>query len=380
MTNPVRKVSYRTDPKTGALESYTCPLFSNFHAHLRTGALLDAIAAETMRGWKHQLVMPNTGIVDTIPKMIAYRDDLIRIRDVHELSTEFIMTLYLTRGLTPQIVEEMAKLDFPCAVKYYPPKPGTTTGSGFGIPLEEAHEVLVAMEQCGVRLLGHFESEEDDDGKPLPHEHREDHFAIHRFPGLRNKYHKLRITFEHATTANAIRCVKEDGSGLTTCTITPQALILVREDLDSLTWRNHGRCMPIAKTKRDRDAVREFAFSGDFRGYAGDDTAAHPSKSKNVPFAEATSGCYWPHSAAAYVDIFYKHGALQNLPKFAAFNGPNAWGLKLPTKNETMHFVRSTNDIPTPSPIPGTDDVVVPFGYTEGNDAYHCGLRLAHCS
>lgn len=350
---------------------------SNFHAHLRNDKLRDAVARALMAHWKYLLVMPNTGIIDTLDKMVTYRDELMRIRDDLDFDVTFIMTLYLTSLLTPRVVEKMMALGFPCAVKYYPPSPGVTTGSGHGIPLKDAREALRAMEVLGIRLLGHFESAEDRFGREIPQEYREDYFMRNEFPRLREGYPDLNITIEHATTKTAIDCVKEDNSGKTICGITPQAMLLVREDLDRLTWGVHGKCMPIAKTPEDRDAVREFALSGDWRAHLGDDTAPHPSKKKLVAFKDAFSGCYVPHSPALYVKIFAEHKCLDTrFVDFACYNGPRSWGLPLPDLSERMVLVQSDDDIPEPTPIPGEDDVVIPFGWTNGHDALHPGFKV----
>jgi dihydroorotase len=369
--------SYKIDQATGALKYLRIPRPSNFHAHLRTGPLRAATARQTMLPWKYLLAMPNTGPIDTVTKMIEYHKELVALRDRFGFKTEFIMTVYLTKETTPAMIDRMVRLDMPCAVKYYPPHKGATTGSGFGIPLEDAHEVLAAMQSNGVRLLGHFESPYDKHGVELPHEQREDYAMMHLFPWLREKYHWLKITIEHATTEAAILQVVADPSGRTTCTITPQAMLQVRSELEGLSWGVHAKCMPIAKTPRDRNAVRGFALSADKRAYLGDDTAPHPSRAKLVPFGDAASGCYLPHSLALYADLFYRSGVVENFVKFACHNGPDAWGLPRPGPGEIVVLGEdSVNDIPVPASIPGENDVVIPFGWSAAGDAYHPGLSL----
>lgn len=363
----------------GNIVRVVMPRPSNFHGHLRTGALRRAIARDTLRPWKHFLAMPNTGPITTIEEVLRYHEEIRMLRDALGLRAELIMTLYLTGKTTPAMIEEMARLDFPCAVKYYPPVKGATTGSGHGLPLDKVHEVLSAMEANNVRLLGHFETVHDRGGNELPMEEREDYFMIHEFLWLREKYPSLSITIEHATTKRAIEHVRADGSGRTTCTITPQAMILVREDLNRLTWGNHAKCMPIAKTPEDRAAVSTFAVSGDARAYLGDDTAPHPSKSKLVPFEDAACGCYTPHSLALYARQFVEeNGRLDNrFIAFACLNGPDAWGLPQPAEDDRIILYRTDADIPQPSPIEEEGDVVIPFGWTEGDDAHHPGLAIA---
>jgi dihydroorotase len=376
--------SFKVDQLTGFPKFIMFPRPSNMHVHLRTGLLQTATIGATLRPWKHVLVMPNNaadgGVIDTLEKMLGYRMDLLDWRENLALKTEFIMTIYLTSKLTPHVIEKMAKLPFPSAVKYYPPVKGATTGSGHGIPLRDAREVLHAMEVHGIRLLGHFETVHDPDGMEIPHERREGHCVKHELPRLRDKHPELKVSFEHATTKAAIEWVKADTSGRTTCTITPQAMLLTRPELDTLTWGVHAKCMPIAKTAEDRDAVLQFALSGDKRACLGDDTAPHPSRKKLVAFPEAVSGCYLPHSLAIYAMLFFMHHRLDEFVKFASFNGPDIWGLPRPLPGDMVTLAEDhVTDVPNPFVIPEEDDVVIPFGWTDGEDKLRVGMSLSKC-
>ena len=368
--------STSTNILAGTIESFMMPRPSDLHSHMRMGPLQRAVAKATMSPWHYLLAMPNTNPpLATVADVKNYRGELERLRDELGLSTRFISTIYLTELLTPQVILELAKLDFPIGVKYYPPHKGATTGSGFGIPLSNAVSVLDAMTETGIRLLGHFESIYDEDGHELPQEAREDFFMEHEWPWLRGNFRDLKITIEHATTAAAIRRVQEDMDGTTTCTITPQAMLQTRKDLDSLTWGNHAKCMPIAKTPFDRDTVLEFALSGDYRAYLGDDNAPHGTKAKLRPFPEAASGCFWPHSIAAYLDIFAKAGCLGEFIKFACLNGVRAWNLPDPTDTITLEW-DDGGGTPDPIRIDDTEESVIPFGWTNGNDGNKPGYKV----
>jgi dihydroorotase len=357
------------------LPKITIPRPSNFHSHLRTGPLRQAVAKSTMAPWHFLLAMPNLNPpLATVADVKNYRGELERLRDELELQTKFISSIYLTNALTPDVIEELALLDFPIGVKYYPPHKGATTGSGHGIPLSEAVDVLEAMTDTGIRLLGHFETVYDASGNELPHEVREDYFMMHEWPWLRDNFFELKITIEHATTAAAIRRVEEDTIGTTNCTITPQAMLHAREDLNSLTWGVHAKCMPIAKTPTDREVVRGFALSGDYRTYLGDDNAPHLKSAKLQPFPEAANGCFWPHSIAAYVDIFERAGKLQELVQFACYNGVKAWGLPQPTDTITLRRDEVTRGVPDPILLGDSDESIIPFGWTIAGDSYGPGL------
>jgi dihydroorotase len=132
--------------------------------------------------------------------------------------------------------------------------------------------------------------------------------------------------------------------------------------------------MPIAKTPTDRHAVLSFATSGDYRAYLGDDNAPHLSSAKLQPFGQAASGCFWPHSIAAYVDIFEQCGQFGDLVNFACFNGVDSWGLPRPTDTITLVRDEVKRGIPDPIQVGDGDESVIPFGWTLASDGYGPGL------
>jgi dihydroorotase len=358
--------------------SIVMPRPSNFHAHLRLDALMRAIAKDIMRWVKYLLVMPNNGPIDTVEKVIEYYNVLMDLAARFGCQPTLIMTVYLTDKLTPAMVEMLARLPFKVAVKYYPPHKGATTNSGLGVPLSEVKESLKAMAAYKIRLLGHFESVYDGQGRELPMELREGYFMQHEFPRLREENPDLHINIEHASTRIAIEHVKADKSGKTTCGQTPQHMLLTLSQLKKKSWANHGRCMPILKEQDDVDACFEFGTSGDPRTHLGDDTAGHLSKTKMGLFDEANCGCFLPHSLAVYAFIFEKAKALDDrFVAFACNNGPDMWGLPRPAHNDTVKLVSDfVCDIPEPTPVPEEDDVVIPLGWTRADDKLSIGLRL----
>ena len=355
---------------------------SNFHAHFRRDALMHAVTPLQLRGYKYVLAMPNTGPIRTIAEAYAYYDEIMRIADEEGLSklSGILMTLYHTADITPAVIEQIANQKIVRAVKHYPThRPGQegTTGSGLGRPLEEADDMLRTMEETGVPLLGHFESVEDKHGRTLPHSEREGYFVDNYLWGLRDKYPKLRICFEHCSTSEGLKFVKADLSGRTVCTITPQHLWFTAEDFGRYSWRNHLRCMPYVKTEDDRGAVTELATSGDMRAIAGDDTAPHLSAAKNKPFEEAACGCYLPHAIALYVAKFIEQDAANMYEYFACLNGPKFWGLPIPEDNDTITIrCERRHDIPEPTPVPEDNDFVIPLGWTEEADKLKIGYAL----
>ncbi len=360
----------------GKVQSITLLRPSNFHAHFRRGAMMQAVTPEIMRHMRYVLAMPNTGPIVTLEDATTYHKELAEIARTFSRPIDIVMTLYLTELITPQVLEQLMRQDITFGIKYYPPEQGATTGSGRGIPLDRADAALRAMEELGIPLLGHFESVLDQDGRELPHEKREGYMVQNVLWKFRDRYPTLRHTVEHASTREAVDYVKADTRGNTAMTVTPQHSLFVGDDLDH--FGTELKCMPIVKTPEDRAAIVEFITSGDFRAIAGDDAAPHPHKRKSLPFGEAASGCWLPHSLELYASVFDHAGALDyRFERFMSTNGPVWWDLKSPDANDTITLVRKDTMVPSPVPIPGEDDVVVPLGWMPDGKGMHLDFRVA---
>lgn len=371
-------ITVKLDSDGNILELHM-PRPSNFHAHLRQEELMRAVAYQIMRWVRYLLVMPNSGPIDTIKKVIAYYEELTELAELNGTPVTLVMTVYFTEKLTSKVIEQLARLPFRCEVKWYPPHRGATTGSGHGIHFREAPETLEAMTDFGIRFLGHFESVEDRYGHPLPHKEREGYFMQNEFPWIRDQFPDLQICIEHASTKLAVEAVMDDPWGKTVCTITPQHLLFTEEDLRVRSWKNHLKCMPFVKTAEDREALIRLATSGDQRAILGDDTAPHPSRAKSGTFEDAACGCWLPHSLSLYIMAFKMAGALdERFIKFACLNGARWRGLPLPDPTDRICVRREVEyDVPNPTLIPETDDVVIPLGWTDEADRIKIGHALA---
>lgn len=360
---------------SGIVTSITLRRPSDFHCHFRDGELQNAVAKYTMRWAHYGLAMPNNGPVTTTEEAAAYRDKLTRIaeeRGYHYFHP--LMTLYYTNLLTPKIIEDVAQSGFVLAIKWYPPHPGATTGSGHGVPLRDSVETLKAMERNRVPLCGHFESVYDLRGHELEHQLRETYFLNNELPWLLDTFPDLRIVLEHASTAEAARLLFEDQSDRLAATLTPQHLLFTADDLKNQSWGRHLKCMPIVKTKHDRAALRALLIHR--RVFAGTDSAPHLSKAKSLPFEQCANGCFTStHALALYAQMFEEMGMLDwRFENFMSLNGPSWYGLPLPT--DTVTLTREEGFAPSPVPVPGTDDVVVPLGWSEEDDCLKTHWKL----
>ena len=100
-------------------------------------------------------------------------------------------------------------------------------------------------------------------------------------------------------------------------TITPQHLLLDRNDMLSGGIKPHHYCLPILKRTEDRLAIIEAAISGSQKFFLGTDSAPHFRQQK-----ESSCGCAGIYSAAyameLYASIFEAENALDKLEDFSS--------------------------------------------------------------
>ena len=82
-------------------------------------------------------------------------------------------------------------------------------------------------------------------------------FLPHLFK-LHEKFPRLRIVLEHATTRAAVEAVKKCGPTVA-CTITAHHLALTVDDWAGQSWHF---CKPVAKYPDDRQALRDVIAEG----------------------------------------------------------------------------------------------------------------------
>ena len=76
------------------------------HVHLRRGAILRAVTKYTAKAFDKAIVMPNTEPpVDTLDAAIEYKNEILAAPGVGNF--EPLMTLYLTKNLTPQEIDSL---------------------------------------------------------------------------------------------------------------------------------------------------------------------------------------------------------------------------------------------------------------------------------
>lgn len=320
-----------------ALSTLTLTRPDDWHVHLRDGAALRSVAGFTAARFARAVVMPNLRPpVTTVAQALAYRERVLAALPPGS-AFEPLMSLYLTDRTDPGEVDRAHESGAVCGFKFYPA--GATTNAEAGVTrLERVHPVLERMERRGVVLQVHGEvtdPEVDVFDREAVFIERQLAALVARFPGLR-------IVLEHVTTEAGVRFVQAQGPQVA-ATLTPQHLLLNRNDMLAGRIRPHLYCLPVLKRERDRAALLAAATGGDPRFFLGTDSAPHARSAK-----ESDCGCAGVFSAHAalelYAEIFDRSGALVRLEGFASHFGADFYGL--PRNRETVTLRREAWRVP----------------------------------
>lgn len=322
----------------------------DMHLHFRDGDALKAVVPYTARQMGRAIVMPNLKPpVTTVAEALAYKE---RIMAAIPEGCDFepLMVLYLTDRTTPEMVRE-AKAAGIVAFKLYPA--GATTNSDSGVTdLFKLIPVLEEMAKQDVRFLVHGEVTDPE----IDIFDREAVFIERIMKPVLAQIPDLKVVFEHITTADAARLVLEAGENVA-ATVTPQHLLLNRNDLLVGGVRPHHYCLPVLKRETHRQALVE-AVTGDkaHKFFLGTDSAPHAQSAK-----ENACGCAGMFSAMTaielYAEVFEKAGALDKLEAFASKNGARFYGL--PENQGTITLMKREQDIP--ESVPYGNEILVPM-------------------
>lgn len=292
----------------------------DWHLHLRDGAALRDVVADSARRFGRAIIMPNLKPpVTRLAEALAYRE---RIRAALPAGSRFepLMTLYLTEATPADEIRRVAEEPGVVALKLYPA--GATTHSEAGVSSMRAiHPVLEAMERYDVPLLIHGEVTRAE----VDIFDREAVFVEESLLPLVRRFPALRIVLEHVTTDVAVQAVAACGPRVG-ATVTAHHLLYNRNTLLAGGIRPHYYCLPVIKRERHRLALLQAVTSGNPRFFLGTDSAPHPRGGKEA--ACGCAGCYTAHAGIElYAEAFESVGALDRLEAFASFHGPDFYGL-----------------------------------------------------
>lgn len=332
------------------MKTLTLTTPDDWHLHFRDGDILTETVAATVRCFHRAIVMPNlVPPVTNATMAMAYQQ---RIIDAKPEGSDFIplMTLYLTNATTVEDIRQ-AKQAGVVAVKLYPA--GATTNSSAAVThLDALTPVFDAMAEEGLLLLIHGEVTDHD----IDIFDREKVFIDRYLLNLVDRHPTLKVVFEHITTKEAVDFVSA-ASNYVAATITPQHLLLNRNDLLVGGVHPHNYCLPVLKRNIHQHALRAVVADGSPKFFLGTDSAPHEKHKKES--ACGCAGCYSAWSALElYAQVFDELGVLDKLEGFASHYGPDFYGL--PRNTSTVTLVQEQWQIPDNITLP-SGEPIVPF-------------------
>ena len=309
----------------------------DWHLHLRDGPALRAVLPHSAARFARAIVMPNLKPpVTSTALALAYRERIVAALP-SGAHFEPLMTLYLTDNTAPDEISKAAASGRIFGCKLYPA--GATTHSDEGVTdVRRLESVLERMSELSMPLLVHGEVTQP----AVDVFEREARFIGEVLAPLVERHPQLKVVFEHVTSRAAVEFVRSARTGVA-ATITPQHLLLNRNDLFRGGIRPHLYCLPILKTEPDRRALLDAVAAGNPRFFLGTDSAPHAKELKEN--ACGCAGIYSAHAAIElYAEAFESIGALARLEDFASSFGADFYGL--PRNTETIRLVKSSWEAP----------------------------------
>lgn len=322
----------------------------DWHLHFRDQDMLLETVPATARCFGRAVVMPNlVPPVTTAELALSYKERILLARPEGSTFTP-IMTIYLTDQTRVQDIKDAKKVGV-LAAKMYPA--GATTNSDSGVSsLESLYPVFEALADNDMLLLIHGEVTQ----KHIDIFDREKEFIDQHMMKIVERIPNLKVVFEHITTKEAADFVLSARSGVA-ATITPQHLLLNRNDMLDGGMRPHNYCLPVLKRSIHQEALRAVVKLGSSKFFLGTDSAPHVKHRKESDCGCA--GCYSAWSALElYTQVFDELDALDKLEGFASLYGADFYGL--PRNTDTVTLVRKSWEVPTSITL-ANGEPIVPF-------------------
>lgn len=322
----------------------------DWHLHFRDGEMLTQTVAATARTFKRAVVMPNLIPPVVNAQMAAQYQQRILAARPNNSDFQPLMTLYLTNSTTKEDIRQ-AKLAGVLAAKLYPA--GATTNSAAAVQaIESLYPIFAEMAQQNMLLLVHGEVTESE----VDIFDREKLFIEQYLAKIVAQFPELKVVLEHITTSEAVDFVL-GSSNKVAATITPQHLLLNRNDLLVGGIRPHNFCLPVLKRGTHQQALRGAVSSGSHKFFLGTDSAPHEQSAKES--ACGCAGCYSAWSALElYAQVFEELGVLDKLEGFASHYGADFYAL--PRNSTQVTLVKQQWQVPQQIILPNGRPIV-PF-------------------
>ena len=292
----------------------------DMHLHLREGEMLRLVAPFSAAQFAGGVIMPNLlQPVDSLERVRACRTAVIQACGDQPFTP--FMTLFFREFSREELATARDEI---IGVKLYPA--GITTQSEAGVrDFDRIGPTVALLEELDIPLLVHGES------NGFVMEREREFLAVYRW--LAETFPRLRIVMEHITTAEAVACL--DRFDNLAATVTLHHLLLTLDDVAGGLLRPHLFCKPIAKTPRDREALRQAVFNGHPRLFFGSDSAPHPRERKECPGCAA--GVFSaPVALPMLVELFEDMGCLERLQPFVSDHARRYYRLDPPRRIVTL--------------------------------------------
>lgn len=334
---------------------------ADMHVHLRDGKMMELIAPTVREGGcSVAYVMPNLQPpITTLDRVIEYKNQIQALSP----KTTFLMSFYLSRDLTPELINEAAKINAIHGVKCYPA--GVTTNSSKGVDPNDFtpfYPIFEALQANNLVLNIHGETPAKKDDEEIHILNAESKF-LPILEKLHAAFPKLKIILEHCTSKDAVEAIEKinsdykDGDKVYVAgSITAHHLSLT---IDNWAGNPINYCKPVAKFPTDRNYLVKAAISGKPYFFFGSDSAPHPIEGK-ARHTGVCAGIYTQKYALSYVaEVFEKHDKLENLKKFVSDNGLNFYEVKDFINSDKCFLIKDKFNVP--EVISNKDITVVPF-------------------
>lgn len=342
---------------------------ADYHVHLRQGEMMELVTPTVREGGiSIAYIMPNlTPPITDIERVVQYKKDLQKLAP----KTTFLMTFYLSKLLTPEIVSKAADQGAINGIKCYPA--GVTTNSQAGIDpndFTEFYPIFKIMEEKNLVLNLHGEKpsiNNEENGDDDIHVLNAEEKFLPALIKLHNDFPNLKIVLEHCTSKAAIDTIIEINKNLklnekpkVVASLTAHHLFLTIDD-----WAGNpvNFCKPVAKLPHDRRALLNAAISGKPYFFFGSDSAPH-DLSKKSTFKGVCAGVYSQRYAIGYLaEIFDKSGKIEMLKDFVSTFGNNFYEIdesKIVSKDKCV-LIKKDVEIPEIITFPNSSLKIAPF-------------------
>jgi len=295
----------------------------DMHLHLRQGEMLKRVLPCSAAHFAGAVIMPNlVSPVDSNRRLASY------LEEITSAGRGFSFKPYMTLFFRPYEKSELAALlNDIIGIKLYPA--GVTTQSESGVSdFSLIEETLSYMQELRIPLLVHGES----NGFVMD---REKEF-LGTYEYIATNFPDLHIVMEHITSADSVDFLNKFDN--VSATVTVHHLMITLDDVIGDLMEPDLFCKPIAKTPRDREALRDAVFSGHQKLMFGSDSAPHPRNKKEC--CGCAAGIFSaPVALALLAELFDQADKLDLLQDFVGGIALKRYRIKPPEKTVTLERI-----------------------------------------